>query len=190
MSTNLAQQRDCPTREEAADGGVLCDPQTRLRSGPAGGEDYSPKWLEVAFCELRLLRVLRTSHFADGVGPVLLASCASLFAFTPPGIYLGRPRVRTKGGWLSADERSLRSPGRWWGMPRRGRWAGLGAAPGARGDPQGAQRRGWLHLRCPGRHLRRVAGARGHRRLGGIRACTRYGGERGQRACRDLLACP
>src|SRR5215208_16685 len=102
MSTNLAQQRDSPTREEAADGGVLCDPQTRLRSGPAGGEDYSPKCLEGAFCELRLLRVLRTSPFAVGVGPVLRASCESLFAFTPPGIYLGRPRVRTKGGWLSA----------------------------------------------------------------------------------------
>src|SRR5215218_6459901 len=96
MSTNLAQQRDSPTREEAADGGVLCDPQTRLRSGSAGGEDYSPKCLEGEFSEDRLS--------ADGVGSVLLASARSLFACTPPRMYLLASDCKhaRQGGWLSA----------------------------------------------------------------------------------------
>jgi hypothetical protein len=48
------------------------------------------------------------------------------------------------------DERSLWCSGGFWGLLGRGRRAGGGAAPGAHGDPQGAKRRGRLHLRRPG----------------------------------------
>ena len=59
-------------------------------------ERYSPKCLEGRFSEVRLS--------ADGVGSVLLASARSLFACTPPRMYLLASDCKhaRKGGWLSA----------------------------------------------------------------------------------------
>src|SRR5918994_3141031 len=108
-------------------------------------------------------------------------------------MYLGfrrRSHNSRRGEYSSDDERILWPSGGWWGLPGRGPRTGVGPALGANGDPSGAKRRCRLHLRRRGRHLRRVAGARGHRNLGRIRACPRYGGSRGQRAGRGLLPRP
>src|SRR3712207_4034333 len=145
---------------------------------------YSPSCLEEEFSEVRLS--------ADAVVSVLLAPWEAYLLLHPPRCILG-VRLRShnpKGEWSSDDDGGLWRSGGLWGLHRRGSWIDAGATFGASDDPQGAQRRSRLHLRRPGRHLRRVAGARGHRRVGGIRACPRHGGERGQRAGRDLLARP
>jgi hypothetical protein len=72
---------------------------------------------------------------------------------------------------------------------RGGRGAGTGATLGATGTPKGAKRRRRLHLRGPGRRLRRAACVRGHRRVAGLRDGTDRRGERGARAGRNLLPC-
>src|SRR5918998_5604995 len=158
----------------------------RSSSGPPS-RPYSPYCLEEGeFSEVRPFNDSCTFGTPDS--RTTLETC--LFTLLDVSWLLQRSLVPERTTLLRRDERSLWRSDRWWGVPRGGRWADVGAASGARDDPHGAKRRGGLHLRRPGGDLRCVAGARGHRNVGRIRACAPYGGDRGQRACRDLLARP
>src|SRR5918994_7029895 len=93
----------------------------------------------------------------------------SVLDSTPCVLMLFLRRPRHKGEVLCATHRSLWRTRDRGCLPRRARRAGVGAAPRSRYLAPAPQRRRWLHLRSAGRDLRRSAGARGYRRVGGIR---------------------
>src|SRR3712207_5163282 len=83
---------------------------------------------------------IRRSLCCDAVGSGLLTSAGTAYLLVHPiGCILASARdlnTRERGKEPSADDRDLWHCGGLWGLPRRGRWADVGAAPGARDDPQ------------------------------------------------------